>query len=241
MHVPRTAAFVSAGLALFALTACTSSTSDKALSPDPIEVAETSAAVELPEVADLPADEARDLLREAGFTVTLTSNEGSVFDASNWTAVDAAIDEDSILDDAVVLNVRRSDEWLAAEEEKEAESPERVRTDLSSTLFLSDPDSYDGGELVIQDTYGVQQVKLAAGDLVLYPGTSLHKVNPVTRGQRYAAFFWTQSLVREDSQRALLFEMDNAIQQLTADVPDHPSLLQLTGTYHNLLRRWAEV
>ncbi|KKO14726.1 MULTISPECIES: Fe2+-dependent dioxygenase [Pseudomonas] len=120
-------------------------------------------------------------------------------------------------------------------------SPERVRTDLSSTLFLSDPDSYDGGELVIQDTYGVQQVKLAAGDLVLYPGTSLHKVNPVTRGQRYAAFFWTQSLVREDSQRALLFEMDNAIQQLTADVPDHPSLLQLTGTYHNLLRRWAEV
>ncbi|MFK3818466.1 Fe2+-dependent dioxygenase [Pseudomonas sp. NPDC089407] len=120
-------------------------------------------------------------------------------------------------------------------------SPERVRTDLSSTLFLSDPDSYDGGELVIQDTYGVQQVKLAAGDLVLYPGTSLHKVNPVTRGQRYAAFFWTQSLVREDSQRALLFEMDNAIQQLTADVPEHPSLLQLTGTYHNLLRRWAEV
>lgn len=116
-----------------------------------------------------------------------------------------------------------------------------MRTDLSSTLFLSDPDSYDGGELVIQDTYGEQQVKLAAGDLVLYPGTSLHKVNPVTRGQRYAAFFWTQSLVREDSQRALLFEMDNAIQQLTADVPDHPSLLQLTGTYHNLLRRWAEV
>ncbi len=100
---------------------------------------------------------------------------------------------------------------------------------------------YDGGELVIQDTYGVQQVKLAAGDLVLYPGTSLHKVNPVTRGQRYAAFFWTQSLVREDSQRALLFEMDNAIQQLTADVPEHPALLQLTGTYHNLLRRWAEV
>lgn len=120
-------------------------------------------------------------------------------------------------------------------------SPERVRTDLSSTLFLSEPESYDGGELVIQDTYGVQQIKLAAGDMVLYPGTSLHKVNPVTRGQRYAAFFWTQSLVRDDSQRALLFEMDNAIQQLTADVPDHPSLLQLTGTYHNLLRRWAEV
>ena len=120
-------------------------------------------------------------------------------------------------------------------------SHERVRTDLSSTLFFSDPDDYDGGELEIQDTYGLQQVKLAAGDMVLYPGTSLHKVNPVTRGQRYAAFFWTQSLVRDDSQRTLLFEMDNAIQQLTADVPDHPSLLQLTGTYHNLLRRWAEV
>ncbi|MGG5291959.1 Fe2+-dependent dioxygenase [Pseudomonas shirazensis] len=120
-------------------------------------------------------------------------------------------------------------------------SAERVRTDLSATLFLSDLESYDGGELVIQDTYGTQQIKLAAGDMVLYPGTSLHKVNPVTRGERYAAFFWTQSLVREDSQRALLFEMDNAIQQLSADLPDHPSLLQLTGTYHNLLRRWAEV
>ncbi|WP_460416793.1 Fe2+-dependent dioxygenase [Pseudomonas sp. microsymbiont 2] len=120
-------------------------------------------------------------------------------------------------------------------------SPERIRTDLSSTLFLSEPDSYDGGELVIQDTFGERQVKLAAGDMVLYPGTSLHKVNPVTRGARYAAFFWTQSLVREDSQRTLLFEMDNAIRQLTADVPEHPSLLQLTGTYHNLLRRWAEV
>ncbi|NER59855.1 Fe2+-dependent dioxygenase [Pseudomonas sp. MAFF212428] len=120
-------------------------------------------------------------------------------------------------------------------------SHERVRTDLSSTLFFSDPDEYDGGELEIHDTYGLQQVKLAAGDLVLYPGTSLHKVNPVTRGARYAAFFWTQSMVREDSQRALLFEMDNAIQQLTVDVPEHPALIQLTGTYHNLLRRWAEV
>ena len=120
-------------------------------------------------------------------------------------------------------------------------SIERVRTDLSSTLFFSDPEDYDGGELEIQDTYGLQQVKLAAGDMVLYPGTSLHKVNPVTRGARYAAFFWTQSMIREDSQRTLLFEMDNAIQQLSADVPDHPSLIQLTGTYHNLLRRWAEV
>jgi PKHD-type hydroxylase len=120
-------------------------------------------------------------------------------------------------------------------------SVERVRTDLSSTLFFSDPDEYDGGELEIQDTYGTQRIKLSAGDMVLYPGTSLHKVNAVTRGARYAAFFWTQSLVRDDSQRALLFEMDNAIQQLSRDVPDHPSLIQLTGTYHNLLRRWVEV
>lgn len=118
---------------------------------------------------------------------------------------------------------------------------ERVRTDLSSTLFFSEPQDYDGGELVIHDTYGEQRVKLAAGDLVLYPGTSLHKVEPVTRGARYAAFFWTQSLVREDSQRSLLFQMDQAIQQLTRDVPEHPALLELTGSYHNLLRRWVEV
>jgi PKHD-type hydroxylase len=120
-------------------------------------------------------------------------------------------------------------------------SIERVRTDLSATLFFSDPDEYDGGELEIQDTYGTQRVKLPAGDMVLYPSTSLHKVSAVTRGTRYASFFWTQSLVREDSQRTLLFEMDNAIQALTRDVPDHPSLLKLTGTYHNLLRRWVEV
>ena len=120
-------------------------------------------------------------------------------------------------------------------------NPERVRTDLSSTLFFSEPGDYDGGELVIQDTFGVREVKLPAGDLLLYPSTSLHKVNAVTRGARYASFFWTQSLVREDSQRTLLFEMDSAIQQLTRDVPDHPALVQLTGTYHNLLRRWVEV
>lgn len=120
-------------------------------------------------------------------------------------------------------------------------SVERVRTDLSSTLFFSDPEEYDGGELTIQDTFGVQKVKLPAGDLVLYPASSLHKVAAVTRGERYASFFWTQSLVREDSQRSLLFEMDNAIQQLSRDVPEHPSLTQLTGTYHNLLRRWADV
>ncbi|WP_372014733.1 Fe2+-dependent dioxygenase [Pseudoxanthomonas sp. 10H] len=116
-----------------------------------------------------------------------------------------------------------------------------VRTDLSATLFLSDPGDYDGGELVIEDTYGVQQVKLPAGHLVLYPGTSLHRVNPVTRGARLASFFWIQSMVREDSQRRLMFELDVSIRRLTRDVPDHPSLVQLTGIYHNLLRHWADV
>jgi PKHD-type hydroxylase len=120
-------------------------------------------------------------------------------------------------------------------------SVERVRTDLSSTLFFSDPDEYEGGELTIEDTYGLRKVKFAAGDLVLYPGSSRHEVAPVTAGARYASFFWTQSLIREDSQRTLLYEMDQAIQQLTADMPEHPSLLTLTGTYHNLLRRWADV
>lgn len=120
-------------------------------------------------------------------------------------------------------------------------SPERVRTDLSATLFFSEPDQYDGGELVIQDTFGTQRIKLPAGDLLLYPATSLHKVEAVTRGARLASFFWTQSLVREDSQRSLLFEMDQAIQSLTREVPEHPALIQLTGNYHNLLRRWAEV
>ncbi|WP_185054107.1 2OG-Fe(II) oxygenase, partial [Pseudomonas moraviensis] len=100
-----------------------------------------------------------------------------------------------------------------------------------ATLFFSEPEDYDGRELEIQDTYGSQRVKLPAGDLVLYPGTSLHKVNAVTRGARYASVFWTQSLVRVDSQCALLFEMDAASQQLTQDVPDHPSLIRLTGTY----------
>jgi PKHD-type hydroxylase len=116
-----------------------------------------------------------------------------------------------------------------------------VRTDLSATLFLSEPDSYDGGELVIEDTYGTHQVKLAAGDMVLYPGTSLHRVLPVTRGQRLASFFWIQSLVRDDGDRRLLFELDVSIRRLTQTTPDHPALVQLTGVYHNLLRRWAEV
>ena len=120
-------------------------------------------------------------------------------------------------------------------------SPEQVRTDVSATLFFSEPESYDGGDLVIQDTYGEHRVKLAAGDLVVYPASSLHQVEPVTRGARLASFFWIQSMIREDSQRALLFDMDQAIQSLTRDVPDHPALVRLTGNYHNLLRRWAEV
>ncbi|APO94589.1 Fe2+-dependent dioxygenase [Xanthomonas vesicatoria] len=118
---------------------------------------------------------------------------------------------------------------------------EPVRTDVSGTLFLSDPDSYDGGELVIEDTYGTQSVKLPAGHLVIYPGTSLHKVMPVTRGTRVASFFWTQSMLRDDAQRRLLFDLDVSIRRLTQDTPGHPSLIQLTGVYHNLLRQWADV
>lgn len=115
-----------------------------------------------------------------------------------------------------------------------------VRTDLSATLFLRDPDEYDGGELVIEDTFGNHSVKLPAGDLVLYPGSSLHKVLPVTRGERVASFFWIQSLVRSDAQRRLLFELDVSIQQLTAKLPGAPELIQLTGVYHNLLREWSD-
>ncbi|MDR1075996.1 MAG: Fe2+-dependent dioxygenase [Xanthomonadaceae bacterium] len=119
--------------------------------------------------------------------------------------------------------------------------PQAIRTDVSSTLFLCDPDEYDGGELVIEDTYGNQRVKLPAGDLVLYPSTSLHKVTPVTRGARIASFFWSQSLLRDDSQRRTLFELDLSIRSLTQEVPDHPALVQLTGVYHNLLRQWSNV
>ena len=119
--------------------------------------------------------------------------------------------------------------------------PHRVRTDLSATLFLSAPDEYDGGELTIDDSYGAHSVKLPAGHLILYPASSLHAVTPVTRGARIAAFFWVQSMVRDDSRRALLFDMDNAIQRLNKDVPSHPSIVQLTGVYHNMLRIWAEL
>jgi PKHD-type hydroxylase len=118
----------------------------------------------------------------------------------------------------------------------------RIRTDVSSTLFLTDPEDYDGGELVIEDTYGAQTVKLPAGDLVLYPATSLHRVEPVTRGSRWASFFWTQSMVKEDSRRRLLYELDVSIMRIRADLPDdHPGVLGLTGTYHNLLRQWVEM
>ena len=119
--------------------------------------------------------------------------------------------------------------------------PHRVRTDISGTLFLADPEEYDGGELMVEDTYGAHSVKLAAGDLVLYPASSLHEVRPVTRGARVAAFFWVQSMVRDDSRRTQLYEMDRAIQQLAAELPGHPSLVRLTGVYHNLLRSWAEL
>ncbi len=121
-----------------------------------------------------------------------------------------------------------------------AGTPFRVRTDLSATLFLAAPEDYDGGELVIEDTFGQRRVKLPAGDLVLYPSTSVHKVEPVTRGTRYASFFWIQSMVREDSHRTMLFELDNSIQQLGRDMPQHPAVVQLAGLYHNLLRLWAD-
>ena len=120
-------------------------------------------------------------------------------------------------------------------------TPHRVRTDLSATLFFSNPDEYDGGELVVEDTYGVHSVKLAAGHVILYPASSVHHVRPVTRGIRTASFFWIQSMVRDDGERTLLFDLDVAIQRLTADVPDHTSVVELTSLYHNLLRRWADV
>lgn len=117
----------------------------------------------------------------------------------------------------------------------------RIRTDLSATLFFSQPSEYDGGELTVEDTYGAHSVKLPAGHMVLYPATSLHYVRPVMRGARIASFFWIQSMVRDDTRRALLFDMDVAIQRLNRDVPQHPSAVQLTGVYHNLLRQWAEI
>ncbi|MDR6694136.1 Fe2+-dependent dioxygenase [Stenotrophomonas sp. 1337] len=118
---------------------------------------------------------------------------------------------------------------------------EQLRSDVSCTLFLSDPDEYDGGELIISDTYGEHEVKLPAGDLIVYPSSSLHKVNPVTRGARVASFFWVQSMIRDDVQRRLLWEMDTSIERLRQTNGDADAVLQLTGVYHNLLRRWSEV
>jgi len=120
-----------------------------------------------------------------------------------------------------------------------AASGQRIRTDLSATLFLADPESYDGGELVIDDTYGSHRVKLPAGHMILYPSTSLHRVEPVTRGARVTCFFWLESMVREDAQRALLFDMDSAIVAMRAAHGDEPPVVAMTGIYHNLLRRWA--
>lgn len=120
-------------------------------------------------------------------------------------------------------------------------SPQRIRSDISTTVFLSDPDEYEGGELIIQDTYGEQTIKLPAGHAIIYPGTSLHRVTPVARGVRYASFFWTQSLVRSDAQRTLLFEQDVAIQHLIQAGVDQAVIAPLTGVYHNLLRMWSEL
>ncbi len=116
----------------------------------------------------------------------------------------------------------------------------KIRTDLSATLFLSEPDDYDGGELLIEDTYGAHSIKLPAGDLVVYPASSLHRVMPVTRGARIASFFWIQSMIRDDGQRTILFDLDTAIQRLGAANADEVARVRLTGCYHNLLRMWCE-
>lgn len=117
----------------------------------------------------------------------------------------------------------------------------RIRTDLSATMFLSQPDEYDGGELMIEDTYGMHGVKLPAGSMVLYPATSLHHVRPVTRGARVSSFFWMQSMIRDDGERTLLFDLDAAIRSLNQSAPGHQSAVALTGVYHNLLRKWAQL
>jgi Uncharacterized iron-regulated protein len=118
---------------------------------------------------------------------------------------------------------------------------QRVRTDISATLFLAEPHEYDGGELVIEDTYGEKRVKLAAGDMVIYPGTSVHRVEPVTKGHRLASFFWVESMVRSDEQRRLLFDLDTNLTKLRERHDHDDALVALTGTYHNLLRMWADV
>ena len=130
--------------------------------------------------------------------------------------------------DGAILHSRATQQW--------------VRTDISCTLFLADPDDYEGGELVVEDTFGTQRVKLPAGDMVLYPGTSVHRVEPVTRGFRVASFFWIQSMVRTDEQRRLLFDMDNHLIDLRIRMGEtDPNVIGLTSTYHNLLRMWLDV
>jgi PKHD-type hydroxylase len=124
---------------------------------------------------------------------------------------------------------------------RQASGGARLRTDLSATLFLAEPAEYDGGELLVEDTYGVHSVKLPAGHMVLYPSTSLHNVQPVTRGARIASFFWIQSMVRDDGKRTLLFDLDNAIRRVAGEIPESSGPVQLTAVYHNLLRRWAEM
>ena len=123
---------------------------------------------------------------------------------------------------------------------KDGQAPTQLRSDVSCTLFLAEPGEYDGGELIISDTYGEHEVKLPAGDMIVYPSSSLHRVTPVTRGARIASFFWVQSLVRDAQRRRLLLELDGGIQQLAASGADRDALLRLTGVYHNLLRQWSE-
>jgi PKHD-type hydroxylase len=120
-------------------------------------------------------------------------------------------------------------------------TPLRIRTDISATLFLCDPSDYDGGELIVEDTYGTHSIKLPAGDMILYPATSLHRVAPVVRGARIAAFFWVQSMVKDDGARNLLFDIDRSIVELAQTLPNAPALLRLTACYHNLVRRWADM
>jgi len=119
-------------------------------------------------------------------------------------------------------------------------TPYCIRTDISATLFLSAPEEYDGGELVIDDVYGAHAAKLPAGDMVVYPASSLHHVNPVPRGVRLASFFWVQSMVRDDGKRSLLFDLDMAISRVSEATPNNPGVVALTSCYHNLLRRWAD-
>ena len=130
----------------------------------------------------------------------------------------------------------------AVQQRQQRGGPIRIRSDLSATLFLSEPEDYDGGELIVEEMYGRQSIRLPAGDLVLYPSKSLHRVTPVTRGARVSSFMWLQSLVRDDGDREMLFRLDVATQRVAADKgPKDQAVIELTGVYHNLLRRWSEV